>query len=83
MNSLKKKNTWKLVILPQGKRSAKNKWFFLIKTDPTGRPNRYKTRLVPKGYTQIEGIDYGTMLSPVARYTTSWSLRLLLTPTGI
>jgi len=34
------------------------KWVFKIKYKTDGAVERYKSRLVVKGYTKIEGIDY-------------------------
>jgi hypothetical protein len=36
---------------------------------------KYKAQLVAKGYSQVEGIDFGEIFSPVARLT---SIRFLL-----
>jgi hypothetical protein len=30
---------------------------------------KYKSRLVAKGYSQVEGIDFGEIFSPVAKLT--------------
>ena len=56
---------WKLVDCPDNHR-----WTFVLKAD-----GRYKARLVAKGYTQVQGIDYEEIFSPVARYE---SIRYLL-----
>jgi hypothetical protein len=36
---------------------------------------KYKARLVEKGYSQVEGIDFGEIFSPVAKLT---SIRFIL-----
>lgn len=50
--------TWDLVPLPKGKRPIRYKWIYKIKYKDDGSVKRYKTRLVVKGYTQNQGIDY-------------------------
>jgi hypothetical protein len=41
-----------------------------MKKNAKGELQRYKVRLVAKGYKQREGIDYREVLSPVARLET-------------
>ena len=75
LKSLEENNTWKLVTLPPGHKTVSSKWVFAKKTDGNGNLVRYKARLVARGYSQREGIDYEEVFAPVAKYTT---LRFLL-----
>ena len=43
---------------PKGRNIVRNKWVFRIKKDAVGRVERYKVRLIAKGFTQMFGIDY-------------------------
>ncbi|GJV00668.1 putative ribonuclease H-like domain-containing protein [Tanacetum coccineum] len=61
------KKVWTLVDLPHGKRAIGNKWVYMYKKDERGIVIRNKARLVVKGYTQEEGIDYDEVFAPVAR----------------
>ena len=41
------------------------RWILVTKTDQTGFVNKFKARLVVKGYSQIHGIDYEETFAPV------------------
>ena len=72
---LKKNGTWKLLDLPKGKQPVGCKWIFTVKYKSDGRVERYKTRLVAKGFTQTYGIDYQETFAHVAKLHT---MRVLL-----
>ena len=57
-NSLMMNKTWKLVEPPIDRGVIGCKWVFKVKYDNDGKINRFKGRLVAKGYAQEYGIDY-------------------------
>ena len=75
IDSLKLNKTWELVDLPDRRRPVTNKWVYKIKRHPNGDIDRFKARLVARGYTQKKGIDYEETFSPVVKYD---SVRALL-----
>lgn len=75
MESLVKNKTWNLAQLPPGKNLIDSKWIFKIKRNEAGGTDRYKARLVARGFSQRKGFDYENTYAPVARHTT---LRVLL-----
>ncbi|WVZ53202.1 LOW QUALITY PROTEIN: hypothetical protein U9M48_004175 [Paspalum notatum var. saurae] len=67
LNNFTKNKVWTLEARPKGARVIGTKWVFRNKQDDEGNIVRNKTRLVAKGYSQIEGIDFGETFAPVAR----------------
>ncbi|KAG8477010.1 hypothetical protein CXB51_030151 [Gossypium anomalum] len=76
MESLYKNRTWDLVKLPKGKKTVRCKWVFKKKEGTPGvEEPRYKARLVAKGYSQIPGVDFTYVFSPMVKHS---SIRALL-----
>jgi Reverse transcriptase (RNA-dependent DNA polymerase) len=55
-----------IVPLPEGVKHIGCKWIFKTKKDSEGNVKRYKARLVVKGFTQKEDIDFTKTFSPVS-----------------
>lgn len=75
MASLLSNDTWTLEKLPRGVKPLSAKWVFKVKLDSNGNIERYKARLVVKGFMQREGVDFNDTYAPVSKHT---SLRTLL-----
>ncbi|CAI7781214.1 unnamed protein product [Closterium sp. NIES-53] len=65
LKSIEENGTWELVELPEGRKAITSKWLFKIKSDVDGKIERYKSRLVAKGYQQKEKVDYKELFAPV------------------
>jgi hypothetical protein len=68
-NSLLLHDTWHAINPPKGRRPIGVKWVLKIKRLPDGRLDKYKARLVVKGYSQVQGLDYDLLFAPVAKRT--------------
>jgi hypothetical protein len=66
LEALRQRNVFELVDKPKGKRVVKNRWVFDVKPD-----GRKRARLVARGFSQIEGVNFDQIFSPVVRYETA------------
>ena len=65
MESLRKNETWDLLMLPNGRKPVGSKWVFKRKNE-IRQVKKYKARLVAKGYSQLEGVDFDEILSLIS-----------------
>jgi hypothetical protein len=66
LNNFKRNQVWYLVERPK-QNVVGTKWVFRNKQDKHGVVTRNKERLVAKGYSQVEGLDFDETFAPVAR----------------
>ena len=67
MNSMALNGVWDLIKLPANTKAIGCKWVFKIKKDSLCNIERYKARLIAKGFTQQEGIDYKEVFSLISK----------------
>ena len=75
ITSIDRNNTWELTELPKGSQLIGVKWVFKKKMNGQGEIERYKARIVAKGYKQKARIDYNKVFALVVRMET---IRLLI-----
>jgi hypothetical protein len=74
-SSLMKNHTWDHISLPKGRNLIRCKWVYRTKYEADGSIDKHKARLMAKGFSQVEGIDYSKTFSPIAEMN---SIRLVL-----
>jgi hypothetical protein len=75
LNNFKRNQVWSLVERPK-QNIVGTKWVFHNKQDKFGVVTRNNARLVAKGYSQVESLDFEEIFAPVARLE---SICILLT----
>jgi hypothetical protein len=73
--SILKNDVWEVVPRPQGNSVVTSKWIYKVKHAADGNVEKFKARLVARGFSEKEGIDYDQIFSPISRYT---SIRIII-----
>ena len=66
IRSMNTNGVWDLETIPKGAKTIGCKWIYKTKYDSKWNVERFKARLVTKGFTQREGIDYNETFYPVS-----------------
>jgi hypothetical protein len=64
--SIMKNDVWDIVSRPEGKYVVTSKCIYKIKHTADGSIKKHKERFVARGFSQVEGIDYGETFAPIA-----------------
>ena len=75
IDSIMQNHTWELVELPEECKPLGYKWIFKRKMKVDGSIDKYKAKLIIKGYKKREGLDYFDTYSSITRIN---SIRIIL-----
>ena len=54
-------------------------WLYKVKQADDGSVEKHKARVISRGFSQVEGIDYDEAFSPIPRYSSIRSMLALST----
>jgi hypothetical protein len=70
IESLIGNRTWEEIVPPKGANLTTSKWVFTVKRKTDGSVERFKARLVARGFSQKHGIDFEDTFAPTVRHDT-------------
>jgi hypothetical protein len=70
IRGIEKNQSWNLVDVPKYKDAISVKWIYKTMQDAEGNMQKYKERLVARGFMQQPGIDFNETFAPVGCMST-------------
>ncbi|XP_022974050.1 uncharacterized protein LOC111472679 [Cucurbita maxima] len=67
IEAISRNDTWKSIELPENGKIIGVKWAYKTKFNENGEIDQHKTRLVVKGYSQQQGVDYTKVFAPCGK----------------
>ena len=83
LDSIVSNQTWELVEPPKGCEPISSKWIFKKKLTPDSSIDKYKAKLVIRGFDQKKGLDYLDKYSPLTKIATIRTLVALAAIHGL
>jgi hypothetical protein len=83
MESIRSRSTYIVMALPTDRKAIDCKWVFAVKADANGCIEKFKARLVVKGFSQRPGLDYDETFAPVAHNDTQRLIMALAVNNGL
>jgi hypothetical protein len=68
-DSIVRNDVWDVVLRPVGKSVVTSRCLYKTKMAADDSIEKHKPRFVARGFSQIEGVDYDEIFTPIARYT--------------
>jgi len=65
LKSMSTNQVYELVEIPNEVKLVGYKWVYKTKHDSKGKVEKFKARLLAKGFTHVEGVDYNETFSPL------------------
>ena len=81
LDSLWENGVYEEVPRPSGKVIG-TKWVMRVKTDASGNLEKYKARMVAKGFKQVEGVYYEETFAPTVRFESVRALVAMVAGVG-
>ena len=82
LQSLWENEVYDVVDRPPGKKVIGTKWVLRVKTDSEGNIDKFKARVVAKGFRQMEGVDFDETFAPTVRFESVRALIALAASLG-
>jgi hypothetical protein len=78
LSSMSSNDLWDLVEISDGDKKVGCKGVYKMKCNSKGKNERFKARLLAKGFTQIERVDYTEIFSPISKKDSFWIVMALV-----
>ena len=82
LQSLWENQVYDVVDRPPEKKVIGTKWVLRVKTDSEGNIDKFKARVVAKGFRQMEGVDFDETFAPTVRFESVRALIALAASMG-